>query len=218
MRRLTAGVLAFVCGLALQAGEIVYQFSNEDPQLKTYSIPNDQPVTGVKALSKPITGKSFTQEFDIEFGKLEQGGYINVGTKGLYIFFCRSAGSTNFGKTIRVRDSKLKYIASKDFMSYARGDDFHIKIIYNNADLQVQCIVTNNRSGNVVWDSGKKMCSPLNVQKLLFTVRGKKEKASAPFSTIEWDKNKKKLKLCSAPGGSIQFVAWVNNMKLTLND
>lgn len=212
MKLLIISTLFLFNTLSAIAGQdaVVYQYSGNEPKLEFYYLPPEQPVNAVTPFDVKLEEKSFVQEFDIEFGQVDANGSLQIGNRSFQIHFM-----TN---TIIIFDRYLgTKMAVKDRLKLMVGDLYHTKFTYNAKDLKAGCIVSDKKTSEIIWNSGEKVCAPAIVPGIYYAVSGESDKATAPFSGIKWDAEKRKLKMSAAHDDNV-LVCWIDNMQLRLTD
>ena len=156
-----------------------------------------------------IQRESYVQEFDVGFTEVKRYAYWRIGLwKGLLIFF-------EYGdyhkKQIRFY-SPSGYLAKSEEGTYKEGDIYHIKLVYNSKKLTGQCMVTDKKTGKLIWDTGEKLCEPLYPKYYIYF--GMKSKEGPPDNLIQWDKENQRIHLRSVIGEDYILEGWLDNMKL----
>lgn len=209
-------VFVIFCRQSSAEGENIY-FNDytKEPQLHKYygdGFPeNKEPCDVHEMLPFGIGGNSYVQEFDIGFTKVEPYATWFIGLYGgLRVWI--GAGDEGVKNIFLYAPSG--YLAQFNKGTYKAGDIYHVKLIYNCGKLTAQCIITDPKSNELIWDSGVKFCESLYPTDIHFAMS---YEHGLPYSRAEWDKEKQRIYLYADKfAGKYSLEGWVDNMMIKL--
>ena len=140
-----------------------------------------------------IDGRSYIQEFDVGFIKLGRYAHWHIGLyDGLIVFF--DGGDNNqFHIFFHHPSGYLTYFKAE----YEEGDIYHVKLIYDKEKSTAQCIVTDQKTKELILDTGAKLCEPIYPTDIHFATEYKE---GPPYSFTEWDKENQRMHLQASTG------------------
>ncbi|MDO9575849.1 MAG: CehA/McbA family metallohydrolase [bacterium] len=199
--------------LSIKAEESSFYFNDysKEPELqkvyRDWKTEEKETTQAHEILPFKIDGQSYVQEFDVSFTRVDIYPHWFIGLdNGLKVFFSRGETGGNI-----YLHQKSGYLAKFEEGTFKAGDVYHVKLIYNNEEVSVQCIVTDKLSGKLIWDSGEQPGSSIYPQNIEFKVESKEGKPSA---TVEWDKERKSMHLLSEKGSGCFLEGYVDNISL----
>ncbi len=201
--------------LPLSSQEILYENNFEElPSLKTGHTPYDHgrivPSDARLLNSSYVNGKSYTQEFTVEFGKVSPYPHVIIGLyKGLKIYI----GSTEVeqGESYRqkyrigiMHFEQGNFIAETNNIRFTLGNRFKISISYDYDKGVAQSIIKDlDKQEAVLWDSGEIECLPSAPEEIQFFIAA--DESSVEPAGIFWEKNEK---------GRIRMISQLNRYML----